>query len=527
MGKKKGTKSKGSSDLELLNTPTYESVELSEVLEKYDVVGPADSGDFLIVAERPMSLRESNSPPRGELGSASTTQWGNYATRDYNPQLRGYPGLRKFDEMRRSDGEVRMALTLRKMPILAARWYIEPYSKSRRDKKIAEHVWKCLTEYMSVSWPQLLRELLLHFDFGWYALEKVWAKDERGAYLQKLAPRHPLDSQGWEYDDNGGPDGVWLNSQNGMGNNAQPYGGPAGVSTGARLGQVFIAINRLLVFTHDKEGGNIEGISMLRPMYKHWFIKDTLYKIDAIQKERHGIGIPLIKLPAIWDAKDKIAAEELGRNLRTNEKAHVTLPFGWDIAMLELKGHPVDAIKSAEHHNHMIASSAMVGFTEITRASAGLDVLIDIYMKTTRNDADTVRDVFNKWLFPDIVRYNFGKNADVPELKVRRIGETTDWRTISFALRNLVGAQLVIPDQPLMDSVRTEFDLPDADPSTAIPVMAPQGPGDGGGGGGGGGESGSPTAPEPGRAGMPRQSAPKPSGAGRPNSGVDSSGGSK
>src|SRR6202000_3063401 len=117
---------------------------------------------------------------------------------------------------------------------------------------------------------------------------------------------------------------------------------------------VNIPINKLLVFSFDKEAGNIEGISLLRSAYKHWYYKDTLYKIDAIQKERHGIGVPVIQMPPGWKKADKDLAEKIGRNLRTNEKAHIVLPPMWNILFAKLEGQPVDCLPSIEHHNQMI-----------------------------------------------------------------------------------------------------------------------------------------------------------------------------
>jgi len=45
-------------------------------------------------------------------------------------------------------------------------------------------------------------------------------------------------------------------------------------------------------FTNGKEGENWEGVSLLRPAYKPWFMKSTLEKIDAIAHERQSLGVP-------------------------------------------------------------------------------------------------------------------------------------------------------------------------------------------------------------------------------------------
>ncbi len=59
-----------------------------------------------------------------------------------------------------------------------------------------------------------------------------------------------------------------------------------------------------------------------------------------------------------------------------------------------------------------------------------------------------------------------------------------------MALRNLVGAGIIKPDDQLEDYIRDEMDLPAADPNTARAIATPQ----------------NPAAPKPSPAGPPKQS---------------------
>lgn len=484
------------------------TITLEELAEHHDIL--SNNGSLVV---QPKFLAVKDRPDYREYGVSGSTSWGHFSNREYNLQLQGINGLRRWEEMKRNDGMVSGVLTLRKTPVLAARWYIEPASPSKRDKKIAEYVWNCLTKRMTVSWPRFLAESMLHLDYGFYPFEKVFEKEDGELYWRKFASRHPLDCAGFDYDANGGPDGLWVYTNVAT----------AGATKSDRPGQRKIPINKLMVFTHNQEGGALEGTSMLRPLHKHHFIKDVLYKIDSIQKERHGIGIPIIILPPNATSEDKRLAEQMGRNLRTNEKAHVVLPALWDLRMLKLEGQLVDPITSADHHNEMILAAALAQFLSNT-GSGNLNTLVDLFMKATRSDAEVVRDTINKWAIEEIVRWQFGKTVDAPTLQVRRIGEIEDQRTLSFALRNLVGSQLLQPDAPLIDAVRKEFDLPMADPSTLILPPAPQGPA---------GQSvrpdGAPGEPKSPQAGPPRQSKAtnmkQSKNSGKANTGQDSSGG--
>jgi len=443
--------------------PESNVASLNEVLEQYDLVDVVAEPEhqFMVVAEKGPKVKKlaaADGADLRELGSVSTSPWTSYLRQEYNAELRGQQGLRNYDKMRRSDATVRGTLRLAKTPVLAARWFIEPASDKARDRNVADFVWNNLTKWMTMSWPQLLTETLLMLDFGYYMFEKVWTDQHPEApgktVWQKLAPRHPMDVLSWEYDKAGGPNGVIMAPCEGD----PPDGVP-------------IPIDKLLVFTFDKEAGNMEGISILRSAYKHWYYKDNLYKIDAIQKERHGIGVPVIKLPPNFTAEDKTLANELGRNLRTNERAHVVLPPNWELIFAKLEGQPVDALKSAIHHDEQIQKNILAPFMN----GGAKDEDQVMFLKATRFIADIVQDVFNKYAIPQLVDYNWERLPNgYPQLKARRIGEQADWRTMSFAIRNLIGAGVIRPDDKLEEALREEMDLPAVDFATIRIVRSPQ-----------------------------------------------------
>jgi hypothetical protein len=105
----------------------------------------------------------------------------------------------------------------------------------------------------------------------------------------------------------------------------------------------------------------------------------------------------------------------------------------------------------------------------------------ELFIKATRFIADIIRDVFNKYAIPELVDFNFPNVSVYPELRARRIGDTVDWRTISFAMRNFIGAQVIKPDDELEKWVRAEMDLPPSDPATTREIFdADTNPGPGG-----------------------------------------------
>lgn len=443
---------------------------LEELLMTMDVVSIGDNNDYMVMAERHHDPNIAPGTAMQEFGYTAPSPFTSWTRRDDNTKLQDQRGIRIYYNMRRQDGAVRASMRLVKTPVQGAHWFIEPWTPddntpaSTQDKNIATFVAQNIFERLNVPWATTLGDILLMLDYGYMAFEKVYqAIDTDGKMrLQKIAPRHPLDIQEWLYDFNGGPDGVKMFSN--------PYSGPSPVSEGTgmdALTERFIPINKMVVFSHEPEAGDISGISILRSAYKHWYYKDTLYKIDAIQKERHGIGIPVIKLPPGFTTSDQQLADNLGRNLRTNERAHVTLPPLWDLVFAKLEGQPVDCMKSIEHHDMRIKSNVLGSFMDATTGTQ--DSNVDIFLKSTRYIADYICDVFNKYVIKQLVDLNFklGIDRGYPRLRARRIGEWEDMRTLSFALRNLVSIDAIRADDNMEAQLRREMDLPPADPKTA------------------------------------------------------------
>jgi hypothetical protein len=312
---------------------------------------------------------------------------------------------------------------------------------------------------MSRTFKQILSEALLCADYGFYCFEKVYevgkwrdttkgSKPIRVVKWKKFAPRHPRYVVGWDFDSNGGVKALKFSK-------FAPH-----------YEEVNIPISKLLCFAFDEEAGNPAGLSILRSAYKHWYYKENLYKIDAIQKERHGIGVPKIILPPGYDDADKKFAAELGANLRTNENAYIVQPPGWDVGFVQIPTNPANALESAEHHDLLIARNVLAQFLNIGTSAAGgsrntSSAQQDIFMKSLRYMADFIRGIFNQYAIPQLVDFNFKTDGHYyPELKVRRLGDTADLRALSVAVLNLKNAGVITPTPELETWLSEQMDFP-------------------------------------------------------------------
>lgn len=412
--------------------------------------------------------------PAVDPGSVSYQEMGSSrisSVRDPVPELANRNSeLQTYKRMVRGDVSVRSSLRVGKSSILAAEFYTEPYSPDVEDLVIDEFVNDNLFYGGNLPWTKTLEGIVRFLENGFSVFEEVWelrewsprttspsANKKQYTMLRKLGERPARTISTFQYDDNGGLNSV---KQNAIGADGQTK-------------EVEIPIGKCVIFTFEGDG-NVEGESILRPAYRNWFYKDKLYTIDAIQKERHGIGVPEVEVLPGATKKDKEFAEELGANLRTNEKAYIVRPSTLTVGFAELKGQPVDALESALHHDNQIMKNILTQFINLGLDSSGGGratgaTAFDAFMKAMSYIANMICDYMNMYTIPRLVAYNFPTNR-FPKLCVRNIGETRDMQSWSSMVKNLFESAGITPDMPTEQYLRKIADIPQKTEPRPAPV---------------------------------------------------------
>lgn len=343
--------------------------------------------------------------------------------------------IQKYEEMTNSDSGVDVSLRAAKMPIMGADYFVEPASPAQEDMDIAEFCEFNLLEGTQAPFLNVLEDILRMYEYGYSVLEKVWEEREwapkrananRKTYtmLRKLAPRPTPTLTKIDYDNNGGPTGVIQKA----------------VQADNKPIEKTIDIGKAVIFTNNRKGGNLEGKSLLRTAYRPWYFKTNLYNIDGIQKERHGMGFPVIELPVGYKDADVEAAKELVRNIRTNEHGGAVVPPKWILKFIDVPGQPVDVMRSIEHHDGSIMLNTMTQFLllgiEGTGSRATSTTAQDMFIKSLKYVGNQICDSINLYAIPYLVGYNFATTR-FPKLRVRNLGETKELQQWAAGIANL------------------------------------------------------------------------------------------
>lgn len=372
--------------------------------------------------------------------------YGSLITGEYLSKLTGQQGIAIYDEMRRSDPQVQAVLKAITLPIRKARYYVEPATDKLRDKKIAEIIGLNLFEQMTMTWDDTLRHALLMLPFGFSILEKIWYVQDNLFKIKKLDPRLPVSVIRWEYDEE-----------------KKKLQGPVQQDTDGK--EYFLPIEKIMVYTSEKEGDNWEGISILRSAYKPWFLKSKLEKINAIKHDRWGVGIPKITLPAgVKEGSQEYEdAKALGMGLYAHEKMFILEPDGYTVNIITPEGGSkggTDILPSISYYDEAIAKAVLAMFINLGTSQTGSRALggsfIEVFMDSLQAYANYICEVITRFLIREYCDYNWYVNGDYPVLKVGKI-KNLDTHTIA----ELVKVGVITPDESVEVSVREELNLPE------------------------------------------------------------------
>lgn len=346
---------------------------------------------------------------------------------DYNPQLNGKNSIKIYEQMRRSDATVNAALESIKLPILNADFIIDPASDDERDHEVADFIYDCL--HHVVDWDKFLTEALTFLDFGYCVHEMVFEPRSINGKLRialvKLGYRKQTTIEAWETPDH------------------QP-----GITQRDALGQERgIPAVKLVRLTRKQEGDNYQGISILRTAYRHWYIKDKLYKIDAVGHERHALGVLDVTTPKAATEKDKKKMRQLARNLRANQESYLEHPEGWVVQFLDNKASSMrDVEPSINHHDRQIMKNVLAQFLEIgSSGSSGTRSVSEDQSRLFELAVQSVAKQIVSALQNSVVRALVDLNFTDREYPTLRVGKISDDNVpvVSEAAKKFVEAGLL------------------------------------------------------------------------------------
>jgi hypothetical protein len=388
----------------------------------------------------------------GSLGkSTGVPSWDALMNDEENvPELRGQRSSIAYDRMM-TDAQVAAIWASILLPLMRYRWVLR---RNGADANVLERFAENMglpiegstaetntPSSTRVNFHEHLRAALRSLRLGYMPFEQVgYITDDNWFMYRKLGERPPSSV-----------DSINVAADGGLLSITQ---------SGAQQG-IELPVNRLVMYSWEREGANWQGRSILRPMYRNWLIKDRLLRVDALKHERNGMGIPVSWAPPGATNEVMLALNEITAALKVGEESGVAMPPGSDIKLMGVNGTLPDTIASVQYHDSQMAKAGVAQFLELGTSASGNRALGETFAGMFGVAMDYVAmyfaDVFNQHVIRDWVRWNKGADAAYPILVPLRDG---DPEMPVADLRSLIEVGAITPYPELEQALIERAKLP-------------------------------------------------------------------
>ncbi len=399
-------------------------------------------------------------PPLISLGAPGTSFFAGIIgdSGEYNEDFHWRDAVLIYDQMLRGDAVPAMIREAVEQPILAADWTIKPGSDDPADAEIASFVETCLFHELCYetstgrkleqSFAEVLAHILLHVWYGFTGLETCYRMDGEWVKWARFTPLLPRTFYKW-----------WVGPDTEL-EGIQQY-----TFLDYHYAYVDIPADKLLLFSHRREGNNYEGVSVLRACYKHWWFVQQFEKIQAVGIEREAASFPVVFYPEGVTEDEKRIAQKFSANMRVNEQMGGALPNTWDVRYPEHQAPFQAAVENAiDYHTQQIARRVLANFLNLGTTKHGsysADKSQGIrFLDSLQSIPKYICSVFNTAI-RRLVDYNFERPDVYPELTCSRLA-IQDIEAIASALFELTqGSQPLIHPNPTLETFLLErFGVP-------------------------------------------------------------------
>ncbi len=345
-----------------------------------------------------------------------------------------------------------------------ASWSIIPGGDSPADLAAAEFLEEQMHS-MSTSWTDFVSQALSMLSYGFAPFEICYLRTDSGrigwrkfAFRSQdtLAPGHE-----WKFDDQGGIRGMY---QQAVWNKPE----------------VFIPIEKMILFRTTAAKQNPQGRSLLRPAYIAFYMSKNLGEVEAISAERLGGGLPVIYLGSdsshAGTNSDFEYAKTIVSNVRSDEQSGIVFPRakqGYADAgkgiLFELVSPPskgaIDFDKMVQRYNIQIAQTLLaqvifLGGGANTGSNALAVELQRIFEQSLRGFLLNIVDTLNRFPVPRLFSFNtFNIGENYPKFSARLPNNTPVLELLN-AITAAVSGGVLTKDGSVETLVRTGLQLP-------------------------------------------------------------------
>jgi len=399
-----------------------------------------------------------------DIGSSGIQSYGGYPSEEYLIKIKGTLGADIYDQMRRSDPNIVMVLSLVSNLIKGASWSFEKADNDEESERQAELINHIFFNCLDQPWTQKLGEILTYLIYGHAAFEvthkPIIGHPDFGNFIaiKSLSWRSPKTIDRFNLDPQTG--NLLSITQ---------------LAYGDLLRNVTIPAEYLVLFTHMREGSMYEGISALRPVYGSWLRKNTYLKLMAIGMEKYAVPTPILDVPEGKENSEQFEqAIEVLKMYTTHQSAYLTKPAEWKLDFSETTFEPQKLKEAIDFENSEMVRAFLANFMLLGSGGGGgsyalSNDLSDFFLGGIEYIANYICEELNRCLIPSMVDLNFGPQKKYPKLKATGIRDRAG-KELAEVIQLLVNARALTPDSDLEKELRRRYKLPEKQEVDELPL---------------------------------------------------------
>lgn len=425
-----------------------------------------------------------------ELGRTGLKAFSGVLYEEFLPELRGQRAVKTFTEMKENNAVVAAMLFAVESLLRSVTWTVIPESESEEHTTAAEFLEENMND-MAHTWEDFISEVLSMLPFGWSYFEQVYkvrigpgkknpkhksAFTDRRIGWRKFSIRSQDSMTKWEFDDKGGIKGMYQ----------RPIGQYGEYAIGD-YNEIFIPIEKSLLFRTTSSKGNPEGRSILRSAYRSYYYASRLEEIEAIGIERDLAGMPIAYVPIEILSDDRDNAQEatyqvikdLVQKTKRDQQEGIIFPLVYDENGNELYKFELMSTGSRrtqdvggviQRNNQQVAMTILADFILLGHENVGSFALssdkTELFAVALGAWLDSIEETLNRYAVTRLFELNPDLAPDASKLPQLKHGdlEKPDLGELATYVQQLANAGMpIFPDLNTENMLREVADLPEAD----------------------------------------------------------------
>tara|TARA_Y100000593_G_scaffold94859_1_gene196685 strand:+ start:4225 stop:5772 length:1548 start_codon:yes stop_codon:yes gene_type:complete len=345
------------------------------------------------------------------------------------------------------DGQVRAGVEVITLATIGSGWEFNfPFSED--PEKGDEILWFIRSAFGNINKNdgvnsdmfQVLTDMLTCLWAGFSVTEKVWGQDSESRWVIKRYKTLPPETVTFKMDKKG-----------------RMKQEAAVIQNRYNRDSVKLPARKVNIMCMNRKFGDPYGESILKPVYKNWYIKDWLMKFHSQFLE--NLGAPMLVGKTNRDTQDMNSALQSAKN-----SAVITLGDGEEVDMLESTKDGTSFENAIRYHDAqimrgMLVPSLLIGQDEQMGSRALSEVHYEMF-KLSRIGAlqQQLRTIINRDI-REMVRLNFGDFDMYPEITFKSWSRS-DQQRLSKMITELVASGVLGPSERW---IRQFLELPEPD----------------------------------------------------------------